>query len=122
MKKLHATLMILCAGPVWADCVLINDQDKELQFCDPSTNRGGKIKRVWLRAELPRTNSNGIRSLRVLREFDCPNEKQRMLQIESFRESNLINPIASGLVQDEWKYVSPGTVLNRLFELVCEKK
>ena len=128
MKKLLATLLILCAGPVWAEWVLYeNSIDGDAQFFyDPSTVKGGNINRAWDKTELkkPAKGSQGYAlSFRAYNEFDCVNEKVRTLQFEAFSETNLAGKTLSRFSEpSNWEYVAPRTIQKTLFNKVCGKK
>ena len=125
MKKLLATLLILCAGPVWAEWVLYdNSSDGNAQFFyNPSTVKGGDIKRAWHKIELkkPAKGSEGnALSFRYYTEFDCVDEKIRALQFEAFSETNLAGKTLSKLSEKtNWEYVPPNTGLETLLNKVC---
>lgn len=125
MKKLLATLLILCAGPVWAEWVLIaanNDGDRI--FYDPLTIRGQTIKRTWTKWELKTINDLGMRSGRLLVEIDCPNERSRNLQHTTFDEPGLNGKVVNQqtISSPQWEYVEPGSVFATVFKTVCGKK
>ena len=67
MKKLLATLLILCAGPVWAEWVDYGkSEDGDRHYFDPSTIKGRDTKRVWTRVEAATKPPSGWLSARVL--------------------------------------------------------
>jgi hypothetical protein len=87
---------------------------------------GGNIKRAWDKTEFKEPvkgpQGNAI-SFRTYYEVDCVNEKIRILQFEGFSERNFSGKsIVRSSEPKNWEYVPPGTVGNRLFEFVCEKK
>lgn len=125
MKKLLATLLILCAGPVWAEWVMVMEwQDGGSHFYDPSTIRGQNIKRVWTRVEISTKNNSGWRSTRVLVEIDCPDERYKNLQFTAYDEPGLKGRLVDQRTfsSPEWVYVEPETAFSAIFKIVCRKK
>jgi hypothetical protein len=123
MKKLLATLLILCAGPVWAEWVEYGkSEDGDRYYFDPSTIKGRDTKRVWTRVESATKTPGGWLSARGLEEWDCPNERRRILQLETFLQSNLRQSKDTHSGPFDWLYISPGTFGKNLFNKVCGKK
>jgi len=127
MKKLVATLLILCAGPIWAEWVLTSvHHDGGQIFYDPTTVKGGNIKKAWTKTELkkPIKGPKGdALSFRVYHEFDCVNDRIRTLSFEAFSERNLAGQVIERSSEPtNWDYVPPQTVQKNLFDNVCGKK
>lgn len=128
MKKLVATLLILCVGPVWAEWVLYNSSiDGDAQFFyDPTTVKGGNIKKAWTKTELKKPlkgpQGNAF-SLRTYDEFDCVNERMRTLSFEAFSERNFAGQtLYRSSEPTRWDYVPPQTIQKTLFDNVCGTK
>ena len=128
MKKLLATLLILCAGPVWAEWVeYAKTEAGNRHYFDPSTVKGGNIKRAWDKTEFkepvkgPQGNAN---SFRTYYEYDCVNEKVKILQLEAFSETNLAGKslLYRSSEPRNWEYVPPRTIQKTLFDKVCGRK
>ena len=125
MKELLATLLILCAGPDWAEWVLyeISTDGDARFFYDPATVRGENIKRVWDKVELKKPSKFGALSWRAYTEFDCSDGKTRNLQFEAFSKANLGGKTLNSISDpSEWVYVAPQTIEKTLFSKVCGKK
>ena len=123
MKELLATLLILCAGPVWAGWVHYAESIKDNQyFYDPSSIKGKTVKKVWTRDEFP-SAGQGFRSRRTLWEIDCKDEKVRALSRHKYSKPNLEGEITEMLNEpSSWSYVPPDTILKELFDITCGKK
>jgi hypothetical protein len=125
MKKLLATLLILCAGPVWAEWVQysVNDQGEKF-FFDPSTIRGKTIKKVWMKQELLSKNEFGWLSYRALNEVDCANERVRSLGATGFSKPKLSGDAVHNFTfpDPSWRYVAPESVDKELFNRTCGTK
>lgn len=126
MKKLLATLLILCAGPLRAEWIhFANDTDGVKHFYDPSTIQGGSKKRVWTRVDKKHKDKYGWHSARAFEEYDCLNKKQKHLQIEAFTGPSLTGEILETFREKdipEAEYVAPGTVGHILLNILCTKK
>jgi hypothetical protein len=124
MNKLLATLLILCAGPVWAEWVLYgaSQVDGLRIYFDPSTVKGRDIKRVWTRVESGTKMPSGWRSARALEEVDCLNDRTRVIQLETFSQPNLKQIMETASGPSDWNYIAPGTVNKDLFNKVRGKK
>lgn len=125
MNKLLATLLILGAAPVWAEWVLYdNSIDGNVRFFyDPSTVKGGNIKRAWDKAELKTPMESGALSFRSYNEIDCVKEKIRVLQLEAFSKAELAGKTVGSFSEPTgWDYVAPNTIEKRLFNIVCGTK
>jgi hypothetical protein len=112
MKKLLATLLILCAGPVWAEWVLYGVSGSSKHFIDPSTIRGTTLKKAWTKTEFETPDKDGWLSMRRLIEFDCSDEKLRTLQFDAFDGPNLTGRILETMTfrDNEWSYAAPETI------------
>jgi hypothetical protein len=125
MKKLLATLLILCAGPVWAEWVLYGVSGSSKHFIDPSTIRGTTLKKAWGKVEYETPDElDGRLSVRRLIEFDCSDEKLRLLQFTAFDGSNLTGRVVKTMRfrDPEWVYAAPGTIAASGIEIVCGTK
>ena len=124
MKKLLATLLILCAGPVWAEWFEFGDSGSSKHFIDPSTIRGTTLKKAWTKTEFETPDKDGWLSMRRLIEFDCSDEKLRLLQFTAFDGSNLTGRVVKTMRfrDPEWVYAAPGTIAASGIEIVCGTK
>ena len=123
MKKLLAMLLISCAWPVWAEWVQYSESEEgERHYFDLSTVKGERVKRIWTRMEASTKNPSDWQSARALEEWDCPNERRRILQLETFLQSNLRQSKDTHSGPFDWGYVAPGTIQETLFNKVCGKK
>ena len=122
MKKLLATLLILCAGPVWAEWILIgtNGEPGTLEyeeiFYDPSTIRGREIKKFWTKTAY--SNS----TYKTLNETDCSEQKIRALQSSSYMNDSSEKLILQVPVPGPWVYIAPDNSWAELIKLVCGTK
>ena len=123
MNKLLATLLILCAGPVWAEWILAGRTEQAEYYIDLSTVRGEGIKRIWTKIEMKMVKNTKGQSSQVLMELDCQNEKSRTLQASIFAGPNL----SGGRVEDynsrgeDWRYIEPWNFERVVFNYICKK-
>ena len=126
MKKLVATLLILFAGPSWAQWVLYQrDMDGANYFYDPSTIQGENKKRVWTRVDHKSKNELGWHSARALQEYDCINKTYKPLQVEIFSGPSLQGAILNTIREKELygpDHLAPDTIGHTLLTIICQKK
>ena len=113
MRLLLCFLLTLAAAPAWAEWVKVSDTDVAIVYIDPSTIRkDGNLRRVWGITDLKRRDMNGEMSRRVLYEYDCKEERFRILSMTGHA-----GPMANGKVVSEvnnasgkWNDDASGTV------------
>ena len=77
MKSYLIALLILTASPAWADWALVaTSSNGDEAYIDMESLRIDKnLRKVWTLGNLKKKGGKGELSLRVLREFDCKQEK-----------------------------------------------
>ena len=115
-------LLVLGASPAWAEWVDVAETRSSLLYIDPSTIRkDGNFRRVWEMSDL-KQRTGGAMSRRILNEYDCKEERRRVISNTSFFEqmghgSILISDDKLG----EWQYIAPKTASSFVLEIVCAK-
>lgn len=124
MKKLILVCLMVLTGSAWAEWVVYQKSEKVTQYYDPSTIlKVGNMRQVWQLQNLGRSLQNGATSFRMLREYDCQNERWRQLAISVHTE-----PMGGGAVLEtagedtNWNGIRPDTIAEVILELVCVKK
>jgi hypothetical protein len=124
MHRLVVTLLILLfAHSAWAEWVRYDESPMASSYYDAATvKKGGNMVRVWVFTDL-RARVDGQQSRRALLEFDCKEERNRILQQTSFS-----GPMMSGEIDSKysfvragkWKDISPGSPRATLHSIVCQ--
>ena len=124
MRK--ATLMILLAvvssGAV-AEWVKVSENDAVFFYIDPATiRRNGDFRRVWEMRNMKKIDKDGVMSVRALMEYDCKEERSRILSISEHSEPMLGGKVLlSADDPSTWRYAAPGTVFESTLKIVCAK-
>jgi hypothetical protein len=116
-------LLTLVAAPAWAEWVKVEESNIANFYIDPATIRkDGNMRRVWMVRDLKERNKAGERSNRFLGEYDCKDERYRLLSHSAHTETMLGgNVLYSGDVTDNWSYIPPGSVIVTVLKIVCAK-
>ena len=124
MKKLFFVCLMMLAGSAWAEWVVYSkDEEDGTFYLDPATIRkDGNMRRVWRVQELKQRTADGEKSRRMRIEYDCKEERYRILSASVHSE-----PMAGGTVltqegeANDWTAIPPNTTGERVFNLVCAK-
>jgi hypothetical protein len=125
MKKLLLTLLIslMLAGSAWAVWVKVAESDRFYRYIDPATIRkDGNLVRLWEINEAKQRDEKGALSHRSRTEYDCKQERRRVLSLSSHSGS-----MAGGTILFEdtkvfwWEDIPPDTVAEILLKIVCAK-
>lgn len=124
MKKLLMTLLasLLLNGSAWAEWVKISEHGNGVFYIDPTTLRkDDNLRRIWRITDLKKP-FEGAQSFRSRVEYDCKNERSKMLYFSSHSA-----PMAGGETlgsnnrEDEWEAVPPNTVSEDVLKFVCSQ-
>lgn len=126
MKK--TILMLLLAAmstgamAEWVEVIRSTDGNS-VYYIDPATIRkDGKFRRVWVIEDLKQRHRDGEMSRRVLQEFDCKDERIRVLSLSEHSESMAGGQVLISTSEPgKWTYGAPGTVGEIFLTLVCGK-
>jgi hypothetical protein len=126
MKKLLLTLLtsLVLSGAAWAEWVLIIENVSIYRYIDPATIRKeGSLRRVWEIQNFKRPNKIGELSYRVRAEYDCKQERDRLLSFSTHSEY-----MASGATlysspegPGTWNDIPPGSIAETVLKIVCAK-
>lgn len=116
-------LMSLVAAPAWAEWVAVSESNDLVAYIEPATIRkNGNFRKVWQVQDLKQRGKGGEMSRRLLIEYDCKDERFRILSTSTHSE-----PMAEGktLVLDDapgkWIAFPPDTPAEDTLEIVCTK-
>ena len=123
MRLVLCLLLTLAATPAWAEWVKVSETDGNFFYIDPATiRRDGNLRKVWTINDLKQRHKDGTMSRRALYEFECKEERHRLLSISAHSD-----PMASGKVleidsePDKWSYIAPNTPGENILRRVCAK-
>ena len=116
-------LSFLC-NSVFADWVLLSENEFATQYIDPSTlKREGKFRRLWELNDYKTRQPEGHHSVRSKKIYDCQGERWKYLSITAFSE-----PYGKGSTiyssDDEdvnWRLIPPRTPAAIALERICKK-
>lgn len=112
------------ATPAWADWVQLSESaNGTVSYIDPSTIRkNGNFRKVWGLQNFRDRNSDGVMSMRALDEFDCIEERSRLLSISVHSEHMAEGVMLySGTPPSDWKFIPPGSASAYILKIVCAK-
>jgi len=123
MKTLLLSLALLVTGSAWAEWVMYSTTATETLYYDPATIRkDGNIRRVWQLENWGKRGTGGEISRRYRTEYDCKQERFRVLAISGHSE-----PMAGGTVlltvgeDNVWVAIPPDTPGETTLKIVCAK-
>jgi hypothetical protein len=123
MKKLFLVCLMMLAGSACAEWVMYFEAKAITNYYDPATIRkDGNMRRVWRVQELKQRTADGEKSRRMRIEYDCKEERYRILSASTHSE-----PMAEGKAlyaenrDNIWKDISPASASEAMFKIVCAK-
>lgn len=123
MKKLFLVCLMMLAGSAWAEWVVFGETDTATSYFDPATIRkDGNMRRVWELQDLRKRGRGGEMSRRMRYEYDCKQERMRILGFSFHTE-----PMAGGKIlltageENNWGAIAPGTIVETILNIVCAK-
>lgn len=123
MKKLFLVCLMMLAGSAWAKWLMYFEDKKIIYYYDPATIRkDGNIRLVWRVQELKQRTADGEKSRRMRIEYDCKEERYRILSASIHSE-----PMAEGKViysenkDNIWTVIPPASAAETMFKIVCAK-
>ena len=128
MKKFIFFSLLFFSSVVHAEWKLIASHEDGTEFFIETTSITlvNQYKRAWIRAEMPEnskfTTEFKNRSLREYREFDCREKRSRQLTAAYFKKPNLTDIDDQRNEIQEWRFVAPKTIMEPIFNFVCNRK
>ena len=125
MKRLiFAALFLTATSHALADWMEYGKTDGTTLYIDPLTIRkDGDLRKVWQLLELEKATPEGELSRRSLFEYDCKNERHRIL--DTTRHSGLKasgKVLGAGGESRDWQHIAPGTIIARFLKSVCDPR
>lgn len=116
-------ILMLAAGSAWAEWVKVTETNALHGYIDPTTIRkNGNYRKVWEIQNQKVRDENGIKSRRFRAEYNCGNERMRLLSA-SLHSGNMAEGmiIYSFETPSEWMNVPPSTPGETVMKTVCGK-
>ena len=123
MRVVLTVLLMLATAPAWAEWLKVSENDTVVFYVDPATLRkDGTLRRVLELQDLKRRDRDGELSRRSVFEYDCADERYRILS-----SSAHAGQMATGAViinvsdpdPDTWDHAPLESVAETLLRLVC---
>lgn len=124
MKTLLITLVLLATGPVWAEWVRVDQNDEAVFYIDPATIRKeGNFRKLWELQDLKQRHKNGELSRRARVEYDCNQERKRIIFMSTHRDFMLggVTLFSHEFADTNWGSVPPNTADENILKIVCAK-
>lgn len=122
-QAIALSLMLLATSPAWAEWVEIGSSSGgKTYYIDPATIRkDGNLRKVWALTNYKKRESSGEMSSRSKREYDCINERYRILSLSTHSGLMAEGEILSiGSYRPwEWDDIAPETIGQAYLEFVC---
>lgn len=124
MRLVMTLLLALAAVPARAAWFEIAQSAEGAIFIDPGTMRwNGDLHTVWEIQNLKQRNKDGEHSRRVLKEYDCKDERGRSLTFSTHSEQmGSGETLHSQTTPTRWRQYSPGSVGYATLKIVCAQK
>jgi hypothetical protein len=128
MKKLLMGLMLLLvSGAASAEWTIANNDDEHILYVDRATiRRNGNFVKMWHLTDYKKAkvfNDKSDLSARSQREYDCKDEKSRILSLATFSGQMAKGTVTfSTSVTQEWEAVPPESINATLWKIACGKK
>lgn len=121
MRLVLSLLLALAAAPARADWVKVVESAEGILYFDPTTiSKDGDRRSVWTIQDLKQRHKDGELSRRVLREYDCKEDRRRALSFSTHAD-----PMGNGKTlysqtdPSKWRYNAPGTTGDAISKIVC---
>jgi len=123
VSLLGGVLLLLAAGPAWAEWVLIDESEYANTYVDPATiKKDGYVRRAWVLHSRKSPDKDGDLSYKGLEEFDCKQEKGRVLQVDYFSgKMGTGRRTGSSNRPEDWGYFAPDSAGGTMLKFLCSR-
>ncbi|MFZ9296696.1 MAG: surface-adhesin E family protein [Hylemonella sp.] len=121
--RLFTTLLtlLLSSGGAWAQWFKVAETSDVVFYIDIETvQKEGDRRRVWTIQDLKEMYSDGELSMRAREEFDCKEDRSRLLSLTTHS-----GPMATGTTlwktsdPREWNDIPPDTPARIILKIIC---
>ena len=123
MRLLPLMLLAVCCSAS-ADWKKINETDETSFYVDfDSMVRQGNIRQFWSLRNHSVVDEEGALSVRIFEEHDCKGRRFRYLDITGHSKQWADGRVLSdrSLIDEPWKRIPPGTVVEYIHKIICTK-
>lgn len=116
LKRIALTLsLMLATAPACADWVRVGKTNMAVHYVDPATVRSvGNFRQVWAMQDMVDWDFNGVRSMRLLQEYDCAAARFRFVEIAAHAGAMGGGQVlAEYAMRDRWTVLRP-TAIGRM--------
>lgn len=128
MRNTIATIFLAAlAGNACAGWTVIDTRDSERTYVDlDSARRSTGTSKIWTMLDYSDrqyvTDSVHFQSIVMLYEFDCVEQRKRILQSTMYEGAMRDGgSVYTSMVVKPWEYVQPGTIDDLKFKAACKK-
>ena len=114
-------LLAFVTSPAWAEWVKVRETKDATFYIDTATIRkDGHFRKIWEVKDFRERDTGGEMSVRFLSEYDCKEERYRVLSLSSHSE-----PMAGGHIvisgddPSHWVAIPPDTLGEITMKRVC---
>ena len=122
------TLLVLSSAPACAEWVEVGDIGAGMTvYVNPDTiRRKGDLAKMWHLFDFKTAQThqgNSFLSLKAQRQYDCANERTRVLAETGFSD-NMGKGNVAYIIRDErkWAPVAPDSIAEGLWKVACDKE
>jgi len=121
MKKLLLTFLLLISPCSWAGWFnIIKDDKVSISLNDQIPWQSGNLVRGWTIIDLSAPSDTGVLSYLALDEYDCKEQKSRIIQMTAHSEKQAAGRVIEKIPElDEWDHIPPTGSRKVLIDLFC---
>lgn len=121
MKKWLFISLVFVAAAASAEWVQISENEEANVYIDLSTlHKDGNFRTVWQLHDQKKRNEDGTMSTRISWEYDCQNERVRILSATSHPEAMAKGKkLFTVYKASDWRDIAPNTMGHNGLKAVC---
>jgi len=125
-KTIALSVLLLFSSLAWAvNWVKVDssvDGERTFYVDSDSIRKDGNLRKAWEIQDLKKRNKDGEMSRRMRVEYDCKNERSRILAFSTHSEGMARGEILFSASQvGSWREIPPGTIGELYLKFVCSR-
>ena len=109
------------APPASAWVKVVETADAIFYLALGAIRKDGLVRGTWELQDMKKRAPDGAMSMRVYAEFDCAQERHRILSVATYAGPMLGGEILSDETRlSEWRPIKPGTASASIRRIICE--
>ena len=115
--------LLTIAAPAWAEWDSVYVTDTAVHYIDLGTiQKDSYLRRVWTLQDLKARGSRGERSMKGLMEYDCKQERVRVLRATAYSGQMARGDILITVsTPAKWNHIAPESAFNTTLRFLCAK-